>query len=287
MAQSHVLIVDDDPGILGLSQVLVARQGLGAHMARNGEEALEKIRGNEYSAILLDLFLPRVSGIDIIREIRANHPHLLSRIIIVTATNPAVSSGATEDEIWRLLRKPFDIHEFMSVVSACATFHGESETESESAPNEKQTGLRRFFEKLSLRAGARRGIVSLRSADDALSVRSSFGYPQQTIAEFSPIPASFDSPISAAFREHEPVWVPSFQALQQRYPDLASICHRMDSGALAATPLICGKEVVGAMGWSFSEAQTFDTDQKQQLVAISREYQRLMTRIEPGPIVSS
>lgn len=288
MAQPHVLIVDDDPGILGLSQVLVARQSLQAHVARDGEEALEKIRGNEYSAILLDLFLPRISGFDVIRHLRQSHPHLLSRVIVVTAANPALPFRAEEYEIWKLVRKPFDVHDFMSVVSACATYHhDESESgEGSAAPgSDPSARLPRFFEQLSLRAGAQRGVVTFRSQKDELSVQSSFGYPPQSLAEFSSIPVSSDTPMSVAFRKREPVWVSSPEELERSYPDLAPICRQFNSSALAAAPLICGKEVVGAMGWSFSEAQPFDADQQRQLKAISIEYQHLMTRLETRPLI--
>ncbi|MFO7890031.1 MAG: response regulator, partial [bacterium] len=62
MEQKNVLIVDDEKNIrLTLSQAIDSI-GMNADSAMNGEEALEKIKKEEYSLILLDLKMPGMNG---------------------------------------------------------------------------------------------------------------------------------------------------------------------------------------------------------------------------------
>lgn len=120
-ADKRILVVEDDRGIQGLIEVLFARREFEVDTAPDGEEGLRKLRQQRYSAVLLDLMLPRVNGFEIVREMKAVMPDVLKRTIVVTAASDLTLRDFDISQVRRLLRKPFSIselvHEVESVVS--------------------------------------------------------------------------------------------------------------------------------------------------------------------------
>jgi CheY-like chemotaxis protein len=69
-AQSYrVLIADDEEPIRELLREFLARRGYDAESVKDGQEALLALRERDYDAILIDLFLPKLSGLDLLRFI--------------------------------------------------------------------------------------------------------------------------------------------------------------------------------------------------------------------------
>jgi DNA-binding response OmpR family regulator len=78
-----ILIVDDERNIrLALSQALEILD-VETDTASNGEEALTKLKEKEFGLVLLDLHMPRVQGMEVLRQLREIRPDI--RVIIVTA----------------------------------------------------------------------------------------------------------------------------------------------------------------------------------------------------------
>ena len=90
MAESvAVLVVDDEPAFReGLRQAL-SREGFVVHLAADGEEALEVFGAVSPDLVLLDVMLPRLSGIDVCREIRAVGS---TPVIMVSARNEEIDA---------------------------------------------------------------------------------------------------------------------------------------------------------------------------------------------------
>jgi len=116
-----ILIIDDDPGIRGLLDVVLRRKGFECDFAIDGAEAEKKLRVFDYDVILLDLMLPRLNGFEVLRFIKAERRAMLDRVIVVTAV-AEITLRDFEDQklVWALLRKPFDINLLIDTVTACA-----------------------------------------------------------------------------------------------------------------------------------------------------------------------
>ena len=73
-----ILIVDDHPIVRkGLKQILDEAEDIFiAGEAVNGQEALKKVKNNTYDVILLDISLPDMSGLDILKQIKVEKPEL-------------------------------------------------------------------------------------------------------------------------------------------------------------------------------------------------------------------
>lgn len=117
----QVLIVDDDAGIQTLMKAILRRRQIDVDCATDGEVALRKMRERSYDSIVLDLMLPKVNGFEVVRELKTNSPELLKRTIVVTAvSNHALRDFDDSQLVRRVLRKPFDINDFINEVLACA-----------------------------------------------------------------------------------------------------------------------------------------------------------------------
>lgn len=89
MSPSRVLVVEDEESFLDALRVGLSREGFAIDVARDGQEALERFEAVEPDLILLDVMLPKISGIDVCRRIRntSNVP-----IIMVTAKGEEIDS---------------------------------------------------------------------------------------------------------------------------------------------------------------------------------------------------
>ncbi len=66
-----ILLVDDDQQLCQLLAEYLTGEGFTAHIANDGERALQRLReGNDLAAVVLDIMMPRISGLDVLKEIR-------------------------------------------------------------------------------------------------------------------------------------------------------------------------------------------------------------------------
>ena len=89
MSAERVLVVEDEEAFVDALTVALGREGFQVEVARDGAEAMASFRRREPDLVLLDLMLPRVSGIDVCREIRATSK---VPIIIVTAKSDEIDT---------------------------------------------------------------------------------------------------------------------------------------------------------------------------------------------------
>jgi len=115
MKYGRILIVDDEPQILKLLSKLLSSLNCEVSTAGNGELALEMIGKEHFDLILLDLRLPGLSGIEVLKEARSKSP--ASTIVVITAYGSvdnaiqAMKLGADD-----FLQKPFDLEQLRMLV---------------------------------------------------------------------------------------------------------------------------------------------------------------------------
>jgi DNA-binding response OmpR family regulator len=106
--KDRALVVDDDVSIRLMLDKVLRRENFDVDIARDGIEALEKIMSGQYDVIFLDLMMPRVDGIGVLRYLKSNLPETLRSVIIMTAFNNV--GGSDVDQAAMTIPKPFDIH---------------------------------------------------------------------------------------------------------------------------------------------------------------------------------
>ena len=79
----RILVVEDEAGIAGFLEQGLKESGYAVDVARDGADGLEFALAYEYDAIVLDVMLPRLSGLDLLKEIRSKR--VKSPVLLLTA----------------------------------------------------------------------------------------------------------------------------------------------------------------------------------------------------------
>jgi len=116
MSDAHIFIVEDEESYVDALEVGLVREGFAVSVARDGFEALEKFDDVNPDLVLLDVMLPRVTGIEVCRQLRqrSNIP-----IIMVTAKSSEIDTvvglevGADD-----YVAKPYRIRELVARIRA-------------------------------------------------------------------------------------------------------------------------------------------------------------------------
>jgi two-component system nitrogen regulation response regulator GlnG len=110
-----LLLVDDEPNVLYSLELGLAGEGLDIATARTGKEAVGRVRADAPDAVILDVRLPDMSGLDVFDAIRAIDPRLpVVMITAFAATETAIE--ATKRGAFEYLLKPVDLHQLREVV---------------------------------------------------------------------------------------------------------------------------------------------------------------------------
>ena len=115
----RVLVVDDDPSIRKMIMAALRREGYAFSEASNGREALDVMRRERPSVVVLDLMMPVVSGWDVLKERSADSELLAIPIIIISANRGPELATAMDKGICAFLPKPFDIGALTALVRSC------------------------------------------------------------------------------------------------------------------------------------------------------------------------
>lgn len=82
---ARVLAVDDERHIARLIEFVLKKEGYDVRIAHDGENALSLIEEFSPDAVLLDLMLPRMSGLDVLKALRSDGKHTNLAVMVLTA----------------------------------------------------------------------------------------------------------------------------------------------------------------------------------------------------------
>ena len=107
-----ILIADDEEGMRKIFLKTLAIEGFSVDTVNNGKEAIKRLKSKQYNLVFIDLILPDINGVEIIKKIDTNS--IIAVIItafatIETAVN-AMKFGASD-----YIKKPFDIKDIISI----------------------------------------------------------------------------------------------------------------------------------------------------------------------------
>jgi DNA-binding response OmpR family regulator len=114
----RVLVVEDEPDLVDALTVGLRREGYAVDAALDGASALDRISYTPYDAVLLDLNLPDIDGLEVCRAIRLD-PEARTRVLMLTARDTIEDRVAGLDEgADDYLAKPFALPELLARLRA-------------------------------------------------------------------------------------------------------------------------------------------------------------------------
>ena len=184
-AAYRVLVVDDDPDMVGFLAHLLQHEGMSVETAGDGQSALMKVMTSPPDLMLLDVMLPGVSGFDICRQLKGDESTALIPIVLVTALEDTesrvrgIEAGADD-----FLSKPVKREELIARVKTLRRLH-ETRKELESrrlaAEVQRKEAIRKAFSRY----------ISPRLADRIADAAGEHGDPFQGRAQRTNLVALF------------------------------------------------------------------------------------------------
>ena len=112
-----ILIVEDDEKIARVIQLELDFEGYQTEVAYTGKEALEQFENGSFDLILLDVMIPELSGLEVLRRIRLQDEQI--KVIMLTARDAVMDkvsgldSGAND-----YMTKPYELEELLARIRA-------------------------------------------------------------------------------------------------------------------------------------------------------------------------
>ena len=133
---SSILIVEDDRSTRQLLVETLKTAGFSVASAKDGVEALKRLRDGSYDLMLLDVWMPKMNGLDVLAALPQEGTR--PRVVVMTSDDtPETLLRAVREQAWRYVTKPVDLTGFTTAVQRIDEFF----TEIAALPSERPVQL--------------------------------------------------------------------------------------------------------------------------------------------------
>ena len=121
--QLSLLVVDDDVDVCTYLEELLVRDGFAVKTVHDPAEAVEVLRQGEFHICIVDLMMPRISGIDLLSQIRRIDDDIA---VIILTGHPSLdtATASIQHEVSAYIHKPFTPADFRDVIARIAKKKG-------------------------------------------------------------------------------------------------------------------------------------------------------------------
>jgi CheY-like chemotaxis protein len=119
-ARKSALIAEDDEALRRMMITLLRPFDLEIDEARDGLEAVQRLRDHPYDVVIVDLMMPRADGYAVIRYLEEMQPQMRA-IVTSAARGEELRAIARSSVVRGVISKPFDITAFSNRVRECIT----------------------------------------------------------------------------------------------------------------------------------------------------------------------
>jgi DNA-binding NtrC family response regulator len=119
----NILVVDDDKDVCEYLEDFLTSDGYSVSCVNDPTEALESLKQSEYHVCILDLMMPKLSGIDLLTQIRKADDDI-AVIILTGYPSLETATASIEHDVSAYIRKPFSIDEFRDAIGRIAKKKG-------------------------------------------------------------------------------------------------------------------------------------------------------------------
>jgi two-component system response regulator HydG len=113
--KADILIVDDNTSLCRTMSFVLARQGYAVNTAKNGLEALEKVKERPFDMIFMDIKMPLMDGVETYRRIKNIRPEAVVMMMTAYAVEDLVQQ-ALEEGAYGIVYKPLDIEKVVTII---------------------------------------------------------------------------------------------------------------------------------------------------------------------------
>lgn len=177
-----VLVVDDDADL----RLSVASALTEAHyevdQARDGEEAVTRVCAGKYDLVIMDVNMPRLTGLEALKEIKAHDPSIIA-IILTAFSNVRDAVEATKQGAYNYLEKPIKAENLVYMVDKALKAHTMVKNLSFSAPQIRLPGDTEFVGQSNEMKKVFSVIDKLARVDTAVLIRGESGTGKELVAQ--------------------------------------------------------------------------------------------------------
>ena len=117
---SRILVVDDDRVTRHVLTRVLTDAGFETNVAEDGVEALDALRNQRFDLLLLDVWMPRMSGLDVLAKLRSRKDR--PRVVVMTSDDtPETMLSAVRDQAFMYVHKPIEPPALLEKVRAALT----------------------------------------------------------------------------------------------------------------------------------------------------------------------
>jgi CheY-like chemotaxis protein len=114
-APGKILVVDDDRATRQVLREVLASAGFGAAVAKDGMEALDLVKKKRFDLLLLDVWMPRMNGLELLERLRSRRGR--PRVVIMTSDDaPETLLKAVRQQAFQYVHKPVDAKSLLRTV---------------------------------------------------------------------------------------------------------------------------------------------------------------------------
>ncbi len=123
VSQLNFLVVDDDADVCEYLQDFLTTEGFGVTIVNDPTKAVDTLELTQFHVVVLDLMMPKLSGIDLLERIRSIDTDIA---VIILTGYPSLETAASSivHEVSAYIRKPFSINDFREVIERIAKKKG-------------------------------------------------------------------------------------------------------------------------------------------------------------------
>ncbi|NDD91886.1 sigma-54-dependent Fis family transcriptional regulator [bacterium] len=177
-----VLVVDDDADLRLSVASALSENDYVVEQASDGEEAVNKVHAGKYNLVLMDVNMPRLSGLDALKDIKSYDPSII--VIILTAfANVRDAIEATRQGAYNYLEKPIKADNLVYMVDKALKAHNLVKSVAFSAPVFKMPNGTEFVGQSSEMKRVFSVIDKLSRVDTAVLIRGESGTGKELVAQ--------------------------------------------------------------------------------------------------------
>ncbi len=178
----RVLVVDDDADLRLSVASALSESNYQVDQATNGEEAVNRVRAGKYNLVLLDVHMPKMTGLEALKEIKAHDPSIIA-IMLTAFANVRDAVEATRQGAYNYLEKPIKADNLVYMVDKALKAHNLVRNVSLAAPVFKMPNGTEFVGQSNEMKRIFGVIDKLSQVETAVLIRGESGTGKELVAQ--------------------------------------------------------------------------------------------------------